>query len=120
LKTLSEGMNFVNPANFPIAEHIKARGIDPKGIKEVHSFCNLSLGTEIFLDHPEFLVYAPCRVALYEKPDNNGQRRLYLGLARPTADLKNVLHPTERAQKAAQELEDKLILLLQKASKGEI
>ena len=115
LKTVSEGMNFVNPANFPIADHIKARGIDPRGVKEVHSYCNLSLGTEIFLDHPEFLVFAPCRVAIYEK-----QSKLYIGLARPTFDLKNIKNPTPRAQKAAQELEDALILLVTKASKGEI
>jgi uncharacterized protein (DUF302 family) len=115
LKSVSEGMNFVNPANFPIADHIKSRGIDPGGIKEVHSYCNLSLGTEIFLDHPEFLVFAPCRVAIYEK-----QSKLYIGLARPTYDLKNIKNPTPRAQKAAQELEDALILLVTKASKGEI
>jgi uncharacterized protein (DUF302 family) len=115
LKSVSEGMNFVNPANFPIADHIKARGIDPRGVKEVHSYCNLSLGTEIFLDHPEFLVFAPCRVAIYEK-----QSKLYIGLARPTYDLKNIKNPTPRAQKAAQELEGALILLVTKASKGEI
>ena len=115
LKSVSEGMNFVNPANFPISEHIKARGIDPQGIKEVHSFCNLGLGTEIFLDHPEFLVFAPCRVALYEK-----QNKLFIGMARPTYDLKSIKNPTERAQKAAQQLEDALILLVTKASKGEI
>lgn len=115
LKTLSEGMNFVNPANFPIADHIKARGIDPQGVKEVHSYCNLSLGTEIFLDHPEFLVFAPCRVAIYEK-----QNKLYIGLARPTFDLKSIKNPTPRAKKAAQQLEDALILLVNKASKGEI
>ena len=113
LKTVSEGMNFVNPANFPIADHIKARGIDPRGVKEVHSYCNLSLGTEIFLDHPEFLVFAPCRVAIYEK-----QSKLYIGLARPTFDLKNIKNPTPRAQKAAQELEDALILLVTKQAKG--
>ena len=56
LKSVSEGMNFVNPANFPIGEHMKLRGIDPQGVKEVHSFCNLSQGTEIMLDHPEFVV----------------------------------------------------------------
>ena len=115
LKSVSEGMNFVNPANFPIAEHIKARGIDPQGVKEVHSFCNLSMGTEIFLDHPEFLVFAPCRVALYEK-----QSHLFIGMARPTYDLKSIKNPTERAQKAAQQLEDALIQILNKASKGEI
>jgi uncharacterized protein (DUF302 family) len=115
LKSVSEGMNFVNPANFPIAEHIKARGIDPRGVKEVHSYCNLSLGTEIFIDHPEFLVFAPCRVAIYEK-----QSKLYIGLARPTYDLKSIKNPTPRSQKAAQELEDALILLVTKASKGEI
>lgn len=114
LKSVSEGMNFVNPANFPIAEHIKARGIDPQGIKEVHSYCNLSLGTEIFLDHPEFLVFAPCRVAVYEK-----QNHLYIGMARPTYDLKSIKNPTERARKAAQQLEDALIQLISKASKGE-
>ena len=120
LKSVSEGMNFVNPANFPIAEHIKARGIDPQGIKEVHSFCNLSMGTDIFLDHPEFLVFAPCRVALYEKPDADKKRHLYIGMARPTYDLKSIKNPTARAQKAAQQLEDALIQLITKASKGEI
>jgi uncharacterized protein (DUF302 family) len=115
LKLVSEGMNFVNPANFPIGEHIKARGIDPQGVKEVHSFCNLSMGTDIFLDHPEFLVFAPCRVALYER-----QGKLFLGLARPTYDLKSIKNPTERAQKAAQQLEDALIQIISKASKGEI
>ncbi len=115
LKSVSEGMNFVNPANFPIADHIKLRGIDPQGVKEVHSFCNLSMGTEIFLDHPEFLVFAPCRIALYEK-----QSKLYLGLDRPTYDLKSVKSPTPRAQKAAQALEDALIKLIEKARKGDI
>ena len=115
LKSVSEGMNFVNPANFPIADHIKKRGIDPQGIKEVHALCNLTMGTDIFLDHPEFLVFAPCRVALYEK-----QSHLYIGLARPTYDLKSIKNPTQRATKAAQQLEDALIQLVNKASKGEI
>lgn len=119
LNSISAGMNFVNPANFPIAEHMKARGIDSQGIKEVHSFCNLSLGTEIFLDHPEFLVFAPCRIALYEKPDANQHLGLYLGLDRPTYDLKSIHNPTPRAQKAAQELEDALIQIMQKASQGD-
>ena len=120
LKSVSEGMNFVNPANFPIGEHMKLRGVDPQGIKEVHSFCNLSMGTEIILDHPEFLVFAPCRIALYEKPDANKNLKLFIGLARPTFDLKNIKNPTPRAQKAAQQLEDALILLVAKASKGDI
>lgn len=120
LKSVSEGMNFVNPANFPIGDHIKARGIDPQGIKEVHSFCNLSMGTDIFIDHPEFLVFAPCRIALYDKPDTNHKMHLFIGLARPTVDLKSIKNPTPRAQKAAQQLEDALILLVNKASKGDI
>lgn len=115
LKSLSEGMNFVNPANFPIGDHIRERGVDPKGIKEVHSFCNLTMGTDIFMDHPEFLVFAPCRIALYEK-----QNKLFIGLARPTYDLKSIKNPTIRAQKAAQQLEDALIQLMNKASAGEI
>jgi uncharacterized protein (DUF302 family) len=120
LKSLSEGKNFVNPANFPIGEHIKKRGIDPQGIKEVHSFCNLSLGTEIFLDHPEFLVFAPCRIAIYEKPDANQKLKLFIALARPTFDLKSIKNPTQRAQKAAQELENALLEIMDKASKGDL
>lgn len=120
LKTVSEGMNFVNPSNFPIGEHMKARGVDPQGIKEVHSFCNLSMGTEIILDHPEFLVFAPCRIAIYEKPDINKKLKLFIGLDRPTFDLKSIKNPTERAKKSAQQLEDALILLMSKARKGDI
>ncbi len=120
LKSLSEGRNFVNPANFPIGEHIKKRGIDPQGIKEVHSFCNLSLGTDIFLDHPEFLVFAPCRIAIYEKPDANKNLKLFIGLARPTFDLKSIKNPTLRAQNAAQELESTLLEIIDKVSKGDI
>ena len=120
LKIVSEGMNFVNPANFPIGEHMKARGVDPQGIKEVHSFCNLSMGTEIILDHPEILVFAPCWIALYEKPDINKKLKLFIGLDRPTFDLKSIKNPTERAKKSAQQLEDALILLMSKARNGDI
>lgn len=120
LKSVSEGMNFVNPANFPIGEHLQLRGIDPQGIKEVRSFCNLGMGTEIILDHPEFLVFAPCRIAIYEKRDAHQQWRLFLALARPTFDLKNIKNPSPRAKKSAQELEDHLIKIIEKARKGDI
>ncbi len=120
LKSVSEGMNFVNPANFPIGDHMRLRGIDPQGVKEVHSFCNLSMGTEIILDHPEFLVFAPCRIALYEKLDANKKPKLFIGLARPTCDLKSIKNPTERAHKSAQQLEDALIQLMDKARRGDI
>jgi uncharacterized protein (DUF302 family) len=119
LKSLAEGMNFVNPANFPIGDHMKQRGQDPQGVKEVRTFCNLSMGTEIILDHPEFLVFAPCRLAIYEKPDANGKRQLYLGLDRPTHDLKNIKRPTARAQSSAQQLEDALIEIMEKARRGD-
>lgn len=114
LKSVSEGMNFVNPANFPIGDHMKQRGIDPQGVKEVRTFCNLSMGTDIMLDHPEFLVFAPCRIALYEK-----QGQLYLGLDRPSYDLKHIKNPTARALASAQQLEDALIELMAKARKGD-
>lgn len=119
LKSLSEGMNFVNPANFPIGEHMQQRGIDPQGVKEVRTFCNLSMGTEIILDHPEFMVFAPCRLAIYEKPDAQGKRQLFMGLDRPTHDLKNIKHPTARARASAQQLEDALIDLMEKARRGD-
>lgn len=119
LKSLAEGMNFVNPANFPIGEHMQQRGVDPQGIKEVYSYCNLSMGTEIILDHPEFLVFAPCRIAVYEKTDDANGRKLYIGLARPTQDLKNIKNPTARAKKSAQILENSLIELVNRASEGD-
>jgi uncharacterized protein (DUF302 family) len=115
LKVVSEGENFVNPANFPIGEHMKKRGQDPHGVLEVRAFCNLGLGAEIMLDHPEFVVFAPCRIALYEKAGH-----LFLGLDRPTFDLKSIKNPTPRAQNAARELEATLIKIMDKARKGDI
>lgn len=120
LKSLSEGKNFVNPANFPIGEHLKARGQAPAGVLEVRAFCNLSLGAEIMLDHPEFVAFAPCRIAIYEKPDADNKLKLYLALDRPTYDLKSIKHPTERAKKAAQELETTLLEIMDKARYGDL
>lgn len=115
LKVISEGLNFVNPANFPIGDHMKQRGLTPQGVLETRSFCNLGLGTEIFLDHPEFVVFAPCRIGIYTR---DGQ--LYLAIARPTYDLKSIAKPTPRAIQAAQELEKVLLEIIAKARKGEI
>lgn len=115
LKVISEGMNFVNPANFPIGDHMKQRGQDPGGPLEVRAFCNLGMGAEIMLDHPEFVAFAPCRVAIYQK-----QGQLYLALDRPTFDLQSIKSPTERAKKAAQSLEDSLVKLIDHARKGDI
>lgn len=120
LKSLSAGMNLVNSGNIPISEYMKLRGIDPQGIKDVHTICNLSMGIDVMLDHPEFLVFAPCRIAVYEKLDANNKLTLFLGLDRPTYDLKSIKNPTVRAQKSAQELEDALIRLMEKASRGDI
>jgi len=115
LKVISEGMNFVNPANFPIGEHMKLRGQTPEGVLEVRAFCNLGMGAEIMLDHPEFVVFAPCRIGIYEQ-----KSQLYLAIDRPTYDLKSIKNPTPRAQKAAQELENTLIEIIDKARKGDI
>lgn len=120
LKSLSEGKNFVNPANFPIGEHLKARGQAPAGVLEVRAFCNLGLGAEIMQDHPEFVAFAPCRIAIYEKPDADNKLKLYLALDRPTYDLKSIKNPTERAKKAAQELETTLLEIMDKARHGDI
>ena len=115
LKVAAEGKNFVSPATFPIGEHIKARGLPLQGVMEVRTYCNLGLGAEILLDHPEFSVFAPCRIAIYEKHD-----QLYLALDRPSFDLRYIKEPTERALKAAKELEETLIGIMDKARKGEI
>jgi len=115
LKVVSEGKNFVNPANFPIGENLRKRGLNPEGPLEVHALCNLGLGGEIMLDHPEFAVFAPCRIALYQK-----QGKLFLALDRPTFDLKSIKNPTPRAEHAAQELENTLIDIIEKARRGEL
>lgn len=119
LQSISEGMNFVNPANFMIGEHMLARDQSPQGVLEVRAFCNLSMGAEIMMDHPEFVVFAPCRVALYERQDATGNKQLYLGLDRPTFDLQSIKNPTERAKKAAIQLEEALMDIIDKASKGD-
>ena len=115
LKVISEGMNFVNPANFSIGEHMKQRGQDPQGVLEVRAFCNLGMGAEIMLDHPEFVVFAPCRIGIFEQ-----KKQLYLAIDRPTFDLKSIKNPTIRAQKSAKELENTLIQIIDKARKGDI
>ncbi len=119
LKSLAEGMNFANAHNFYIDESIRNRDIDPQGVKEVYTYCNLTMGMDVLLDHPEFLVFAPCRIALYEKPNADNEMKLYLGLDRPTYDLKSIKNPTERAKKSAQALEDALIELMHGASEGD-
>jgi len=115
LRLAAEGENFVSPATFPLGEHIKKRGLPLEGVLEVRSYCNLSLGADIMLDHPEFAVFAPCRIAIYEK-----DKQLYLALDRPSFDLKYIKDPTERAVTAARKLEDVLISIMDKARKGEI
>lgn len=119
LKSVSAGMNYVNAATFNISDQLKKRDIDPQGVKEVYATCNLGMGVEIMLDHPEFIVFAPCRIALYEKMGDDKKMHLFLALARPTYDLKSIKNPTERAKKSAQELEDGLIKLIQSVSRGE-
>lgn len=137
LKSISQGQNFVNPANFPIGEHMQLRGQPPVGILEVRAFCNLGLGADIMQDHPEFVVFAPCRIAVYEKQavekqvvekpadrnkeanHTNQKRQLYLALDRPTFDLQSIQNPTPRAIKAAVALETQLIDMLDKVRKGD-
>ncbi|WP_025869614.1 DUF302 domain-containing protein [Methylobacillus glycogenes] len=115
LKVVSAGENFVNPANLPIGEHLRERGQIPEGPLEVRGFCNLGLGAEIMLDHPEFVSFAPCRIGIYQR-----KGKLYLGLARPTYDLRSIQNPTPRARKAAQQLETILLRIMDKARQGDI
>lgn len=115
LKSAAIGKNFVSPATFPIGDHVKQRGLPLEGVMEVRTYCNLSIGAEILIDHPEYSVFAPCRIAIYQKAG-----RLYLALDRPTYDLKHIKNPTARAVSAAQQLEDTLIWIMDMARKGEI
>lgn len=114
LKSAAAGKNFVSPAHFPIGKHIQQRDIPLQGVMEIWTYCSLGLGAEILLDHPEFAVFVPCRIAIYERA---GQ--LYLALDRPTYALRHIKQPTERARKAAQQLEDTLMWMLYQARQGE-
>jgi uncharacterized protein (DUF302 family) len=115
LKSAAEGKNFVSPATFPIGEHIRQRGLPLQGVLEVRTYCSLGIGAEVLLDHPEFAAFAPCRIAIYEK---KGQ--LYMALDRPTYALRHVEGITQRTRDAAQQMEETLIWMMDKARKGEI
>jgi uncharacterized protein (DUF302 family) len=115
LKVAAEGKNFVSPAVFPIGEHIRQRGIPLQGVLEVRTYCSLGIGAEILMESPEFAVFAPCRIAIYEK-----QGQLYLSLDRPTYALRYIKGYSNRAAQAARQIEDTLIWMMDKARKGEI
>jgi len=67
------------------------------------------------MEYPEFAAFAPCRIAIYEK-----QGMLYLALDRPTYALRHLGKVNQHARDAAQELEQTLIWMMDKARKGEI
>ena len=115
LKVAAEGKNFVSPATFPIGQHIKERGLPLQGIIEVRSYCSLGIGAEILMESPEFAVFAPCRIAIYEK-----QGQLYLSLDRPTYALNHIKNHSRKAAAAAQEMEDTLLWIMDKARRGDI
>lgn len=115
LKSAAEGKNFVSPAAFPIGDHIRERGLPLQGVLEVRTYCSLGIGAEILLETPEFAAFAPCRIAIYEK-----QGDLYLALDRPTFALRHIPNHSPKAVQAAQQIEETLIWMLDKARKGEI
>lgn len=115
LKVAAEGKNFVSPASFPIGEHIRERGIPLQGVLEVRTYCSLGIGTEVLQEFPEFAAFAPCRIAIYEK-----QGSLYMALDRPTYALRHIANINQKARDAAQQIEDTLIWMLDKARKGDI
>ncbi len=115
LDSAAQGKNFVSPATFPIGEHIRERGQQLQGLIEVRTYCSLSIGAEVLMEYPEFAAFAPCRIAIYEK-----QGRLYLALDRPTYALRHLGNVNQQARDAAQELEQTLIWMMDKARKGEI
>lgn len=115
LKVAAEGKNFVSPAVFPIGEHIKQRGIPLQGVLEVRTYCSLGIGAEILMETPEFAVFAPCRIAIYQK-----QGQLYLALDRPTYALRHIKDHSAKAEAAAKQIEETLIWMMDKARKGEI
>lgn len=115
LKVAAEGKNFVSPAAFPIGDHIRERGIPLKGVLEVRTYCSLGIGTEVLQEFPEFAAFAPCRIAIYEKQGN-----LYMALDRPTYALRHIDNINQKARDAAQQIEDTLIWMMDKARKGDI
>ncbi|OIQ81628.1 hypothetical protein GALL_365990 [mine drainage metagenome] len=115
LKSAAEGRNFVSPAVFPLGEHMRQRGLPLQGVLEVRSYCNLGLGAEIFLESPEFAVFAPCRIAIYQK-----EGQLYLALDRPSYALRYIKGHSAKAEQAVKQIEETLIWMMDKARRGEI
>lgn len=115
LKVAADGKNFVSPAVFPIGEHIRQRGQQVQGVLEVRTYCNLTVGAEVLRDYPEFAAFAPCRIAIYEK-----QGALYMALDRPTYALRHLGPVSQRVHDAAQQIEDTLLWMMDKARQGEI
>lgn len=115
LQSAAQSRNFVSPATFPLGEHIRQRGLPLQGVLEVRSYCSLGIGAEILMESPEFAVFAPCRIAIYEK-----QGQLYLALDRPTYALRHIKGHSAKAEQAAKQIEETLIWMMDKARKGEI
>lgn len=115
LKSNAQNLNMVSPASFLLNDHLKERGEAIPGYLEVHSYCSLGMGAEIFREYPQFSVYAPCRIALYTR---NGKD--YLGMARPTVDLEKIPNVSPHAKTIMHKMEDMLIEIMNKAAKGEI
>jgi uncharacterized protein (DUF302 family) len=115
LKVAAEGKNFVSPAVFPIGEHIRQRGQEVQGVLEVRTYCSLSIGAEVLRDYPEFAAFAPCRIAIYEK-----KGLLYMALDRPTYALRHLGEVPQHVRDAAQEIENTLIWMMDKARTGDI
>ncbi len=115
LQSGAQGKNFVSPATFPLGQHIRERGLPLQGVLEVRSYCSLGIGAEILMESPEFAVFAPCRIAIYEK-----QGQMFLALDRPTYALRHIKGHSAKAEEAAKQIEDTLIWMMDKARKGEI
>lgn len=115
LQSAAQSKNFVSPAVFPLGEHMRQRGLPLEGVLEVRSYCSLGIGAEILMESPEFAVFAPCRIAIYEK-----QGQLYLALDRPTYALRHIKGHSAKAEAAAKQMEETLIWIMDKARKGDI
>jgi uncharacterized protein (DUF302 family) len=98
----------------PLSKELTARGVDG-GQVDIYQFCNPMDARKMIDYNPIFVAYMPCRVAMVE--DKDGQ--LWLMMVNLDMLINNTKLPAE-LKAMADEISNKLKLLIENAKEGEL
>ena len=98
----------------PLSKELTARGVDG-GQVDIYQFCNPMDARKMIDYNPIFVAYMPCRVAMVE--DQDGQ--LWLMMVNLDMLINNTKLPVE-LKAMADEISNKLKLLIENAKEGEL